>query len=282
MIDIIGQLLLKDLQKINKFKSAVIAGGMVRDSHLGGDWKDIDVFSPVPVTLADVVNLEKINLVLKDGGLSPKKYGPTGTYKVYNFTYHDTIPVQIIYSTQYDTSIPYGEDVIRKFNYGIDQAYWDGEKEGSTEQFKSDIKHSYATLTKLDYLSDLPNAISKFNRLQAKYPQLEFSSTVLEIVKPRESKQKILTGKQFEDRLYKEYFEKADRPVPLAIDGEWIGGQVGNNPVIAPAVPAQAERVNLGPVPNWGEPGRIPVGGEPGVLMWEPGVILEENFNRNL
>lgn len=242
MIDIIGQLLLKDLQKIDKFKSAVIAGGMVRDSHLGGDWKDIDIFTPVNVTLGDIVNFEKINLVSKDQGLPPKKYGPAFKYKVYNFTYHDTIPVQIVYSAQYDSTLPYGEDLIQRFNYGIDQAYWDGEKEGSTEQFKSDIKHSYATLTKLDYLSNLPDAMEKFNRLKQKYPQLVFNSTVLEVVKPRELKQKSLTGK------VKYYRDVRD---------------VMDNVVFAPAVPAQVARNNLNPAAEQ----LIPVV-EPGVVQW--------------
>ena len=241
MIDIIGQLLLKDLQKINKFKSAVIAGGMVRDSHLGGDWKDIDIFTPVSVTFRDIVNLEKINLVMKDGGAAPKKYNNTGfNYKVYNFTYHDTIPVQIVYSAQYDTTLPYGEDLIQRFNYGIDQAYWNGEKEGSTEQFKSDLKHSCATLTKLDYLSELPSAMEKFNRLKQKYPQLIFNSTVLEVVKPRESKQRNLTSRELSHKYYRDALDKVafepkqirwnDLPAPV-IPG---GLAVINEAVIAP------------------------------------------------
>jgi hypothetical protein len=181
MIDIIGQLLLTELKKIEGFEHAVIAGGMVRDSHLGGDWKDIDVFTPHQWK----ENLEKINLV-KDGN-QPDLKGYDGQFigdfYVVNYKYHDTIPVQIIQSPFKDNSKEYGEQLIERFNYGIDQAYWDGQKEGSTDLFKQDVKYGTATLCRLDNISDLPEAISKFSRLKEKYPHCTFNSNILEIKK---------------------------------------------------------------------------------------------------
>lgn len=46
MIDIVGVTALQEIQKLDGFKHAVIAGGFVRDGLLGGQFTDIDIFVP--------------------------------------------------------------------------------------------------------------------------------------------------------------------------------------------------------------------------------------------
>lgn len=46
MINIVGVTALQELQKVEGFKHAIIAGGFVRDGILGGTFTDIDIFIP--------------------------------------------------------------------------------------------------------------------------------------------------------------------------------------------------------------------------------------------
>lgn len=188
--DILGQTLLKDLKKhFKQFEYAVIAGGMVRDHELGADWKDIDIFVPYRGNSFQLEGLlQKIVLEGKSFGLTlnpevkDKERNRDYKFIVSEWLYHDAISVQIMFINDVgDVNFP--NRLLETFHYGVDRAYYDGNEIHFSEEFKKDKKTNTATLVKLDYIFDLPEAMKKFYRIKEKYPKIQFNCDVIQMKK---------------------------------------------------------------------------------------------------
>jgi len=190
--DIIGQSVLSDLKKkFKQFEHAVIAGGMVRDNEFGQEWKDIDVFIPYRGNSVQLLSLlSKIDAagigLTPDGDNRPRDEYKLFEFKVTNWLYHKAIKVQLIFVNT-ESNENFGKDLIERFNYGIDQGYYNGEEVIFSDQFLKDKKSGTISLVKLDNLSQLPEAMKKFYKLSEKYPKMRFASPLLEVKKNKPS-----------------------------------------------------------------------------------------------
>lgn len=190
--DIIGQSVLSDLKKkFKQFEHAVIAGGMVRDNEFGQEWKDIDVFIPYRGNSVQLLSLlSKIDAagigLTPDGDNRPRDEYKLFEFKVTNWLYHKAIKVQLIFVNT-ESNENFGKDLIERFNYGIDQGYYNGEEVIFSDQFLKDKRSGTISLVKLDNLSQLPEAMKKFYKLSEKYPKMRFASPLLEVKKNKPS-----------------------------------------------------------------------------------------------
>ncbi len=205
--DIIGQSVLSDLKKkFKQFEHAVIAGGMVRDNEFGQEWKDIDVFIPYRGNSGQLLSLlSKIDAagigLTPDGENRPLDEYKLFEFKVTNWLYHKAIKVQLIFVNT-ESNENFGKDLIERFNYGIDQGYYNGEEVIFSDQFLKDKKSGTISLVKLDNLSQLPEAMKKFYKLSEKYPKMRFASPLLEVKKNKPSSSSSETYMVDMGRLY--------------------------------------------------------------------------------
>lgn len=254
MNSVIGETALQELKKVESFKDAVIAGGYVRDSILGGIFKDIDIFIPARNSheFIDIVNRAfttkpkpvefRINNTTGKYDAFPALKGAIGNftefsdyddneYMTYNNNYigkfdckyMGSIPAQIM-GHKFDSKkmSNFGDHVVNDFSYWIDQAYFDGSQVVESENFKKDRDNGTATLCRLEMIEHLPHALKKFERLKEKYPLFEFRSNILKIEQPAEKKRLDTTG------LYKDI-------MPVREEG-WVQVEeevLINNPNIA-------------------------------------------------
>ena len=88
------------------------------------------------------------------------------------------------------------EFVINDFDFDICKIYYDGRDTIRTKEFDKDAKNETMTLSSLRYISELPNAIKRFNKMAEKYPDrnFKFNTTCLEIRKEEENQEKKSTG----------------------------------------------------------------------------------------
>lgn len=199
VLDIIGETCLNTIHELG-YKSAVIAGGMVRDSVLEGDWKDIDIFLPIDKTNPDKILIDisgqsdfKVENITMGHSIS-RNYRNVNLISVIDLIYMGGIKVQIMpYDLPNDDMFKF--NLINNFNYGIDQAVYDGKEIHLSDSFMEDKKRNTATLLKLKSLADLPHAIDKFNRIKQKYPGIKFACPLLSIKKEKKKKEEKVTEK---------------------------------------------------------------------------------------
>ena len=262
MTNIVGISALEELRKVPGFEQAIIAGGFCRDSVLGGEVKDLDIFIPVhdAYEFKDIVHkafpktetLKTVTYSAKDWAINrlEKVWSLDSSFK--SFTVDPvTFSVDVTYmEEEYDTKIgnfknfqfeeknsyqkgslnyvgkydcsymgfldvdiigykykdykdfegnPVGsfpEFVINDFDFDICKIYYDGKDTIRTKEFDKDVDNKTMTLSSLRYISELPNAIKRFNRMSEKYPDrnFKFNTTCLEIKKEEENQEKKSTG----------------------------------------------------------------------------------------
>lgn len=215
MIETIGLSALNEIKAIPGFENAVIAGGAVRDRLLGGPIKDLDIFIPCSNEMEFRAKLqykeqpriqsydsERMKYVWNK--IEPIKFGNFSHMNLNLTGYHNkglTAKIDCLFMGKVECDLvayrlpndeKFGENVVKDFCYHIDQAYYDGRDIVTTKQFDRDAKFHEATLWYLKKIEDLPNALEKFRRLQAKYPEFTWRQTCLEL-KEKEVKNKTKT-----------------------------------------------------------------------------------------
>lgn len=189
----VGIKCLQDIKKVPVFKDAVIAGGMVRDHLMKGNFTDIDIYVPFGVKSNNQLNKAIIELI-EIGDFSDVNYSSSLKYQYssqkfnkVDAKYLGKIDVDImVYSFDTLTSTKkFGDFIIDNFNYGIDQCYFDGDIITITNEARRDIENYRATLLKCDDILRLPDSIAKFFKLKQKYKDLAFN-TYLKLVDSRE------------------------------------------------------------------------------------------------
>lgn len=200
-MDPIGIKVLEDLKKSDDlFKDAFIAGGFLRDSLLGGTFKDIDIFIPIldnkelyatPRILKNYGNLRDLNL---SGVLSERvfetsyaennfqfidvkfeKYGNSElkTTLTIDFRYMKSIPVQLIFYVYKED--PY-QELMDSFDFSINKIYSKDDEVVVSKEAEADIRNSVATLCHADSMNSYMISYERFTRWKIKYPRLTFVS----------------------------------------------------------------------------------------------------------
>lgn len=83
MINSVGLAALQELRTFEGFENAIIAGGFVRDSVLGGDFKDIDIFVPtVDDGKFELTVRKNYKQILKDNFMKKISAGDMEYYKI--------------------------------------------------------------------------------------------------------------------------------------------------------------------------------------------------------
>lgn len=158
------------------FEGAVIAGGCIRDYHLGLEPKDIDIFVPVPNRL----ELEDLMDRLNDSSLWQLSLIETGNEGEYEEAFDGILigviegefcnmPVNIISRSAYldGCDEPDLTSLIESFDYGILQAAYDGRAIIATPAQSRDHFNREATLLNRNYYSQ---SIARFERFNERNP----------------------------------------------------------------------------------------------------------------
>lgn len=164
------------MKELPEFKDSVIAGGFVRDNHLGRPFKDVDVFIPYvnSKTMSALFEFLNVNASKKD----MKKYVTRAFNGKYDCEIEDPeygkLEVDFVLNTL--PSQGFGFSLCETFNYGLDMCFTDGKELFLTKEFEHDVENSLIRLCNLDGVHNLPHVMEKYNRLKEKYPNFEFSS----------------------------------------------------------------------------------------------------------
>lgn len=192
----VGIKCLQDIRKVPAFKDAIIAGGMVRDYIMKGNFTDIDIYVPfnkdystdggLNSNLIKLIEIKDFTNVSHSHSDFKYKYSSQKFNKV-DAKYLGKIDVDImVYPFDILKSTKrFGDFIVDSFNYGIDQCYFDGDNVTVTSEAHQDIENYRATLLKCDDVLQLPNSIAKFLKLKQKYKDLAFN-TYLRLVNPKE------------------------------------------------------------------------------------------------
>ena len=155
------------------FPNAVIAGGCMRDWFIfrTRGIKDIDIFLPMTTDkeITDYLNQGEIQIRSKT-----KNYGNLSNDDI-NAVFStsikiDELPVEFI---AVDVTL---DRVLERFDFGICQIMYDGDKISYTEQFLEDINKCQFTLVRADNQDQFDRSKRRFTRLtENKYPGYTFN-----------------------------------------------------------------------------------------------------------
>ena len=162
------------MKELPEFKNAVIAGGYVRDSHLGREVKDIDVFFPRPPQGSMTKLFDHLGISKEVSKKNMKKYVTSFFSSKYDAVI-DGMEVDFVVNTLPDNEA-FGWSLLETFNYGLDMCFTNGEELFLSDDFNYDVKNSYLRLINLEGIHNLPHVMEKYARLKAKYPEYEFTS----------------------------------------------------------------------------------------------------------
>lgn len=170
-MDIRVKSILDFIQSQKGYENTVIAGGAVRDYHYELEPRDYDIFFPIDnrQNVADIVGKisKEFNLGLgvKDKG---KDYrGAQKIYGVKEFTFEGKV-FDIIgkYAANDDQ---FGHKVVADFDFGNSMAFYNGLYiDDTNEYWKADTRNTTMTLVNLDNIANLPKAVDRYNRFNAK------------------------------------------------------------------------------------------------------------------
>lgn len=189
----VGIKCLQDIKKVPAFKDAIIAGGMVRDYLMKGNFTDIDIYIPFGIKSDNQLNKALMKLI-EIGDFSDINYS-TGLKYQYSSQKFNKVDAKYLGKIDVDIMVypfdsvtstkKFGDFITDNFNYGIDQCYFDGDIISITSEARRDIENYRATLLKCDDVLNLPNSMAKFFKLKQKYKDLAFN-TYLKLTDSRE------------------------------------------------------------------------------------------------
>ena len=189
----VGIKCLQDIKKVFIFKDAIIAGGMVRDHLMKGNFTDIDIYVPFDIKFNYPIN-KALTELIEIGDFSNVNHSSSLKYQ-YSSQKFNKIDAKYLGKIDVDIMVypfdvvksnyKFGDFIISNFNYGIDQCYFDGEEVCVSKEAKRDIDLYQATLLKCDDVLQLPDSIAKFFKLKQKYKDLAFN-THLKLVDSKE------------------------------------------------------------------------------------------------
>ena len=175
-MDIRARDLLSKIKDIESSSFSIIAGGAARDEYLNKPVRDYDFYIP-STAYRDVCNILKGI----DASVPENSYPGEVISEVLNISY-EGIPCQLIFS-DLENADDFPQRVLNTFDYGICKIYYEGSSIlVDSEEFNKDAKSETMTLYKLDHISHLPKAITRFNYLNEKLGGFwEFRCPLLEL-----------------------------------------------------------------------------------------------------
>jgi Poly A polymerase head domain len=142
-----------------------IAGGAVRDTILGRQIRDIDIF------LGDAHGDDAAALLRSTFG-----YVKTGEWKRYEM-FSDPMVARVAKFEKADETIPLcliglkeeltPRENVERFDFGLCMAWWDGKNITTTDQFKRDAEAKTFTLCRADNNSQFAYSMIRFKKLAA-------------------------------------------------------------------------------------------------------------------
>lgn len=162
------------------FENSIVAGGFIRDSVMGGPIKDLDIF--IPCTNQEDF-IKKVKTLEGTGILEVNTKEITQDDYSFDTKFagkYDGKAGQIdidLCGYIYLQKHPFGfaESVLDSFHYDIDQGYSTGAYPIVTVNQQRDINNRTATLARIKDPGNILHCVRKFDRLQAKYPDLRFN-----------------------------------------------------------------------------------------------------------
>jgi hypothetical protein len=202
-MDIIIKSVLDFIQTIKGKENSILAGGAVRDHVYGLTPSDYDFCVP-STGKADMIELA--GQVATEFKVLPMLKSKTDYHQNDNFQRLTTVwglelegkKIDLIGHRE-ENDEDFAQTVIEKFDYGVNMAYFNGNQVvDDYEKFKTDYEFHEMTLWNLDSISNLPNAIKRFEKFQDKLKiPLTFRAPVLELTsKKRKSPDKKLAYAQ--------------------------------------------------------------------------------------
>lgn len=187
-MDIIVRSVLEFIQQ--EKKNTVLAGGAVRDTILGVQPKDYDIFVPSSTPKDKKAIVAKLSKEFNIDGFRDKHQDYEGTtiksYKidpdafknegpdlqrldyVWNFTLEGK-QIEVIGVREPDDE-DFPTSIIQSFDYGLNMVYDNGSYvDDQNINFTNDFHYEWLSLINLRSISHLPNAIARFERLHMKF-----------------------------------------------------------------------------------------------------------------
>jgi tRNA nucleotidyltransferase/poly(A) polymerase len=172
----------QEIKKLPGLENAVIAGGACRDELMKGPFTDIDIFFPVKSrqeytkVLNNFIGLPEFEItgeVVNHRGID--YINDKGFVAKCDLKYLNNFELDLV---GYNVPVEdYPVNIVSTFNYNIDRAYYNGELVGLPECLE-DIRRNQATLSRLQDAKYMVVAVQKFERLQKKYPNIKFNTTI--------------------------------------------------------------------------------------------------------
>lgn len=252
-MDIIVKGVLDFIQTLKGRENTVIAGGAIRDELFNLEPNDYDFCIPSlrGRDVRDVMNLVAEEFKVSDPNKKSKEGYEQNSYQSLTQVYALTIEGKKIDLIGYniDNDEEFGDKVIKGFDYGINMVYHNGSQICKDyEPFVSDWEYNEMTLRNLESISHLPNAMKRYEKFNTRLGpdrNLQFRSTVLELVRPKDYKKKTF-GKLYGGGLTAWNNDAEDAESDVAEDG----------PIpLSPAQPVFIPTTNLTPgqfvTPTW-------------------------------
>lgn len=218
-MDIIVKSVLDFIQSQEGSKNSIIAGGAVRDHIYKVEPKDYDVFVPIdmgkPLLLMREIDKEfgLKGSYTRKGKEYEQMTGDTSSVFSFNFEGKD---FDVVFKA-YNDDEEFADKVIEKFDFGVNMCYYNGlYVEDSNKHFKYDHDNYTMSLINIDRISNLPNAMKRYQSFCEKTKQFfTFRAPCLELVGgEKEVKKKFFAKTKFADPV----------PVHDEVMGVWDGG----------------------------------------------------------
>jgi hypothetical protein len=180
-MDIIVRSVLEFIQQ--EKKNTILAGGAVRDTILGVQPKDYDIFVPSNTPKDKKAIVAKLNKEFNIDGFKDKQidYEKTTVNTLYhqdpdikrldyvwNFTLEGK-QIEVIGVREPDDE-DFPTSIIQSFDYGLNMVYDNGSYvDDQNINFTNDFHYEWLSLINLRSISHLPNAIARFERLHMKF-----------------------------------------------------------------------------------------------------------------
>lgn len=173
-MDSVVKSVLEYIQKQEGHQFSVLAGGALRDEHFGLVPKDYDLFVPSssPRQMEELKNSMIKDLGIEDVVLKGTQYESLEEHSgqkitgVYGFFYADK-EFDLIGVKEEDDG-DFGDEVINKFDYGINMLWHDGITKYESMRFQDDFYGRRMTLHNIKTIDALPQAMRRFDKFNEK------------------------------------------------------------------------------------------------------------------
>lgn len=159
------------LQYIQQQKShAVIAGGAARDEYLNLTPRDYDIWVQGKYDFMGLISEYDVKDFRQKGEKYDASFHDNGIQEVFAFTVEGKSFDVIAYKDKFFEEDEFAKKVVEGFDFGLNMVYYDGTSiDDSNRNFRTDIDYSSMSLVNMRYMSELPNAVRRYEKFNQKY-----------------------------------------------------------------------------------------------------------------